>query len=217
MGGRCRASRCRRARSSASPAWSAPAGRSCSRACSACGRAPCERIEIDGARGRDPQPARGGDARPHLSERGPQGQGPARRFRPAGEPDADGAASATRGLGCDPRAERAALRQAVQATSASAPARSMPRAARCRAATSRSWRSRRCCSPSRRWSCSTSRRAASTSAPSARSTCSIQRLAPSGRAVIVISSELMELVGLCHRVVVMRAGRGAGDAGHATC
>jgi ribose transport system ATP-binding protein len=34
----------------------------------------------------------------------------------------------------------------------------------------------------------------------------IQRLAAEGRAVIVISSELIELIGLCHRVVVMRAG-----------
>ena len=34
----------------------------------------------------------------------------------------------------------------------------------------------------------------------------IQRLAREGRAVIVISSELVELIGLCHRVVVMRAG-----------
>jgi len=35
----------------------------------------------------------------------------------------------------------------------------------------------------------------------------IQRLANEGRAVIVISSELMELIGICHRIVVMRAGR----------
>ena len=35
----------------------------------------------------------------------------------------------------------------------------------------------------------------------------IQRLANEGRAVIVISSELMELIGTCHRIVVMRAGR----------
>jgi len=35
----------------------------------------------------------------------------------------------------------------------------------------------------------------------------IQRLAGEGRAVIVISSELMELIGICHRIVVMRAGR----------
>ncbi|NUZ08002.1 sugar ABC transporter ATP-binding protein [Piscinibacter koreensis] len=34
----------------------------------------------------------------------------------------------------------------------------------------------------------------------------IQRLAAGGRAVIVVSSELMELIGLCHRVVVMRGG-----------
>ena len=33
----------------------------------------------------------------------------------------------------------------------------------------------------------------------------IQRLAREGAAVIVISSELMELIGLCHRVAVMRA------------
>jgi len=35
----------------------------------------------------------------------------------------------------------------------------------------------------------------------------IHRLAASGRAVIVISSELIELIGLAHRVAVMRAGR----------
>ena len=34
----------------------------------------------------------------------------------------------------------------------------------------------------------------------------IHRLASQGRAVIVISSELIELIGLCHRVAVMRAG-----------
>lgn len=35
----------------------------------------------------------------------------------------------------------------------------------------------------------------------------IQRMAREGLAVIVISSELMELIGLCHRVAVMRDGR----------
>jgi ribose transport system ATP-binding protein len=35
----------------------------------------------------------------------------------------------------------------------------------------------------------------------------IQRLAREGRAVIVVSSELMELIGICQRIVVMRAGR----------
>jgi ribose transport system ATP-binding protein len=41
----------------------------------------------------------------------------------------------------------------------------------------------------------------------------IQRLAREGRGVIVISSELIELVGLCHRVVVMRGGRAVADIG----
>jgi ribose transport system ATP-binding protein len=35
----------------------------------------------------------------------------------------------------------------------------------------------------------------------------IHRLAAQGRAVIVISSELIELIGLCHRVAVLHAGR----------
>ena len=35
----------------------------------------------------------------------------------------------------------------------------------------------------------------------------VQQLAREGRGVIVVSSELVELIGLCHRVVVMRAGR----------
>ncbi|MFY0579406.1 ATP-binding cassette domain-containing protein [Cystobacter fuscus] len=35
----------------------------------------------------------------------------------------------------------------------------------------------------------------------------IEALAREGRAVIVISSELMELIGLCHRVAVMRGGQ----------
>src|SRR6201994_1650856 len=34
----------------------------------------------------------------------------------------------------------------------------------------------------------------------------IQRLAREGKAVVVVSSELMELIGTCHRIVVMRAG-----------
>lgn len=46
----------------------------------------------------------------------------------------------------------------------------------------------------------------------------IQRMAREGLAVIVVSSELMELIGLCHRVAVMRAGRIVGtlDAGQLT-
>jgi ribose transport system ATP-binding protein len=38
-------------------------------------------------------------------------------------------------------------------------------------------------------------------------------LAAAGGAVIVISSEMTELIGLCHRVLVMRAGRIAGQVG----
>ncbi|MCB8836462.1 sugar ABC transporter ATP-binding protein [Aurantimonas sp. VKM B-3413] len=39
----------------------------------------------------------------------------------------------------------------------------------------------------------------------------IQELAREGRAVIVISSEMSEVIGLCHRVIVMRSGRLAGE------
>ena len=39
----------------------------------------------------------------------------------------------------------------------------------------------------------------------------IAALAAEGRAVVVISSEMQELIGLCHRVVVMRNGRVAGE------
>lgn len=42
----------------------------------------------------------------------------------------------------------------------------------------------------------------------------VQRLARAGHAVVVISSELLELIGLCHRVVVMRAGRIAATLHH---
>jgi ribose transport system ATP-binding protein len=39
----------------------------------------------------------------------------------------------------------------------------------------------------------------------------IVALAAEGRSVIVISSEMSELIGLCHRIVVMRAGRIVGE------
>ncbi|MCV5372528.1 ATP-binding cassette domain-containing protein, partial [Escherichia coli] len=41
----------------------------------------------------------------------------------------------------------------------------------------------------------------------------IQKLAQEGRSVIVISSELVELIGLCHRLVVMRGGHVTGVLG----
>jgi ribose transport system ATP-binding protein len=43
----------------------------------------------------------------------------------------------------------------------------------------------------------------------------IATLAEQGRSVIVISSEMQELIGLCHRVLVMRGGRIAGEVGQA--
>jgi len=39
----------------------------------------------------------------------------------------------------------------------------------------------------------------------------IDRLARSGKSVIVISSEMAEVIGLCHRVMVMKAGRIVGE------
>ena len=36
-------------------------------------------------------------------------------------------------------------------------------------------------------------------------------LAADGKAVVVISSEMAELIGLCHRIVVMRSGRLVGE------
>jgi len=41
----------------------------------------------------------------------------------------------------------------------------------------------------------------------------IAALAEEGRAVVVISSEMQELIGLCHRVLVMRAGQVVGEVG----
>ncbi len=39
----------------------------------------------------------------------------------------------------------------------------------------------------------------------------ITRLAAQGKAVIVISSEMQELIGVCHRILVMRGGRIVGE------
>ena len=39
----------------------------------------------------------------------------------------------------------------------------------------------------------------------------IRRLADEGRAIVIVSSELLELIGLCHRVIVMRQGRLAAE------
>ena len=39
----------------------------------------------------------------------------------------------------------------------------------------------------------------------------IAALAAEGRSVIVISSEMAELIGICHRIIVMRNGRVVGE------
>jgi ribose transport system ATP-binding protein len=39
----------------------------------------------------------------------------------------------------------------------------------------------------------------------------IVRLAAAGKSIIVVSSEMAEVIGLCHRVVVMRLGRIMGE------
>ncbi len=39
----------------------------------------------------------------------------------------------------------------------------------------------------------------------------IQRLALTGKSIVVVSSEMAEVIGLCHRAIVMRAGRIAGE------
>ncbi len=41
----------------------------------------------------------------------------------------------------------------------------------------------------------------------------IQRLVQMGRSCIVISSEMQELIGICHRILVMRGGRIVGELG----
>ncbi len=39
----------------------------------------------------------------------------------------------------------------------------------------------------------------------------INELAANGTAIIMVSSEMLELIGMCDRVLVMRAGRVAGE------
>ena len=67
------------------------------------------------------------------------------------------------------------------------------------------------CSPIPRCSSSMNRPAASTSAPNTKSTRSSRRLASEGKAIIVISSEMPELLGICDRIYVMSEGRIVGE------
>ena len=63
-----------------------------------------------------------------------------------------------------------------------------------------------CCATAR-CCCSTSRRVASTSARAARSTSSVHSLAERGVAVVMVSSEVPEVLGLADRVLVVREGQ----------
>ena len=96
-----------------------------------------------------------------------------------------------------------------------------PRGAPCAcsaAATSRRSSSASGSSAGRASRSSTSRRAASTSPPRSRSTSIIADLADQGLAVLLISSDLPEIIGMSDRILVMRHGRVAGEvpAGEAT-
>ena len=84
------------------------------------------------------------------------------------------------------------------------------RSARSRAATSRRWCWRNGWRCGRVPSSSTSRPAASTSAPSARSTTSCAALADAGVAILMISSDMEEVIGVSDRIAVMHEGRISG-------
>ena len=77
---------------------------------------------------------------------------------------------------------------------------------RSRAATSRRCSSRARCSPSRTCCWPTSRPAASTPAPASSSTSCCARQPTTGKAVVVLSSDVVELQGLCDRVLVFSRG-----------
>jgi ribose transport system ATP-binding protein len=78
------------------------------------------------------------------------------------------------------------------------------------AATSRRWSSPNGCCATATSSSSTNRRAASTSAPR-RNLQAAQGLAAQGKAIVVISSELPEILRLSHRIIVMCEGRITGE------
>ncbi len=80
-----------------------------------------------------------------------------------------------------------------------------------RAATSRRSCSRRCSRASRRCCSWTNPRAASTSARRPRSTGSSANSPRAGTAVIAVSSELPELIGMSDRILIMHEGRIAGE------
>ena len=94
------------------------------------------------------------------------------------------------------------------------------RSGRSRAGTSRRWRSPGCSTRTPTSCCSTSRPEGSTSAPKAEIYRLIGEQAASGKAVLMVSSYLPELMGICDRIAVMSrgvlseatAGRGTGPS-----
>ena len=169
-------------------------------------RARVASLEIDGRAGAHPQPARG-RARTgltYLSE-DRKGKGLHVRFGLAREPDADGAASATPRRGCTRRAERAALKTAVdefgiRTGSLDIPASSLSGGNQQKLALAKVLHPEPRVvvldEPTRGVDVGAKRDIYFL----------IQRLAREGKAVVVISSELIELIGICHRIAVMRAG-----------
>ena len=143
-------------------------------------------------------------------------QGRRRRARPRHrrQPDADQARGHGTGVAGDARGNSARSRHAGFAISrSSAPRRRNPWP-NCPAATSRRSRSRACFITTSTCCSSTNRRAASMWRARRRSTRSSMRLVaaaqPAGRApkaVLLVSSYLPELLGLCDRIAVMRRGQ----------
>ena len=201
------ASSCARARSSASTAWSAPAAaRSCRRSSASPGPAGGT-ITLDG---KPIAPSSAADAIEAgivyvPEERGKQGVVIGMPiFQNVSLPSLAAhleirRAAAGRRVRAGPRLHRAA-RPARRP-------RSARMSARCRAATSRRWSSPNGWRRRRRSSSSTSRPRASTSAPRPPCTASWPSSSPQGLSVIMVSSELPEILGMSDRVVVMREGR----------
>ena len=83
--------------------------------------------------------------------------------------------------------------------------------ARCPAATSKRWCWPRSCSPIRACCCSTSQRRGVDVGAKGEIYARLRELAAKGLGILVASSEMPELIGLCDRVVVLRQGRSVAE------
>ena len=184
--------RCRPDRAVRRPARPAPAQRGQRRA--------------RGPPGLVPQPARRRAARPDVSQRGSQGQGPARALLAAREPDADGPRPPCASL-ARPALRTQGARRRRSTSSASAPATRDVSAAQLSGGNQQKLAIAKVLQPGPRVVVLDEPTRGVDVGAKRDIYFLIQRLAAAGRAVIVISSELIELIGLCHRVVVMRGGR----------